>query len=833
MKLLHNNIELLSPVGSWEALVAAVQNGADAVYLGGKQYNARQYADNFDIQQLKKAVDYCHLRGVSVYLTLNTLLNDREIEGLYKYIVDIYNMGMDAVIVQDVGVAKLIHALAPELELHASTQMTVYNLEGVETLKKLGFSRVVLARELSLDQIEYICRNTELEIEVFVHGALCMCYSGQCLMSSIIGGRSGNRGCCAQPCRLSYELIDFSGGSRVYKGSKGKYLLSPKDLSLIDYLPQLGKAGVKSLKIEGRMKRPEYVAVVTKIFRKYLDNNIKIDKTDYKKLLQMFNRGGFTQGYIKSEVGPDMMSLERPNNWGVYIGKVLSYKKSGRTATVKLSERLNVGDGIEVWTSEGESYGTIINRILINNKEVPSAFENDIVNIDMKGEISAGDKIYKTSDIQLNNEVRPSFQPDASIRKVPVYANCTIKLGKPMRIRLWDEQGNFVEHAGSVIAEKAINKPLDKEKVQEQLMKMGGTPYYLAGAELDIEKGLSLPISEINGVRRSAVEKLNEKRLSIYKRPHLKIDKVKKANERLFLRNEKAGLKKRVCISVQVNEYKQAVKLLECEFDRLYIPAGLLKDNRQNEDIDELIRLYKQKGIQVVCVLPRIILKPQEKVYKDITEKLDSIGVHTILTGNIGLISGFQDKYDLIGDYSLNVFNSMASEFYKELGIKSITLSPELNFKQIRDLYKMQEMQYEIIAYGRLPLMITENCAIKNASYAAGVKHVCRCDGISFGLRDRKGAVFPILKDKLSCRNEILNSQIIFLADNINDIIITGVDYIRLMYTVESPDRCKEITELYHCALNYGQDKAIKKYESLVNEIEREGYTRGHYYRGV
>ena len=220
---MHNNIELLSPVGSWEALVAAVQNGADAVYLGGKQYNARQYADNFDIQQLKKAVDYCHLRGVSVYLTLNTLLNDREIEGLYKYIVDIYNMGMDAVIVQDVGVAKLIHALAPELELHASTQMTVYNLEGVETLKKLGFSRVVLARELSLDQIEYICRNTELEIEVFVHGALCMCYSGQCLMSSIIGGRSGNRGCCAQPCRLSYELIDFSGGSRVYKGSKGKY----------------------------------------------------------------------------------------------------------------------------------------------------------------------------------------------------------------------------------------------------------------------------------------------------------------------------------------------------------------------------------------------------------------------------------------------------------------------------------------------------------------------------------------------------------------------------------------------------------------------------------
>ena len=832
---MYNNVELLSPVGSWEALVAAVQNGADAVYLGGKHHNARKYASNFDEEQLKKAVDYCHARDVAVYLTLNTLLNDKELKELYKYIAYIYNIGIDAVIVQDIGVAKLIRSIAPKLHLHASTQMTVYNLDGVNMLKELGFSRVVLARELSLEQIEYICQNTDVEIEVFVHGALCMCYSGQCLMSSMIGGRSGNRGCCAQPCRLPYDLVNLSTGNKVYQYLRDKYLLSPKDLSLINYLKPLEKAGVKSLKIEGRMKRPEYVAVVTRIYRDCLDSGQKINQEDMNALLQIFNRGGFTQGYLTQTSGPDMMSLERPNNWGINIGEVISYNKGNFRAEIKLTGQLNVGDGIEIWTKDGQSYGSMVSCIWGKHQRIKTASSDDIVQIEIKGRISSGDKVYKTSDSQLNREAKQTFDSNANIKKVPIYGHYTIKLGKPIYVSFWDDCSNFVEYTGVKIAEKALNKPLDGEKVKEQLMKAGDSPFTVETIEINMEEEVSLPVSEINAARRNALSQLEQKRILKY-RPSflLKEEELHSAYQNVLLQFNKDKAKKELKLSVQVREYSQAVELIHCDFDRIYLPAGMLADKKDRQEIYCLTKQYISKGIDVVYTLPRVILRNEVKLYQDLIGCLDEFGIHMVAVGNIGLINMVKKnaEYKLIGDYSLNIFNSVASVFYKELGFESITLSPELNFKQIKNLYKISDMGYEIIGYGRLPLMITENCAVKNASAAAGEKPICNCTDVQYALKDRKGAKFPIVKDKLTCRSEILNSQVLFLADRVDDIQNSGIDSVRLMFTTEPPEVCREVTEFYINALKFGEE-ALQKHSELLRKIEKEGFTRGHYYRGV
>ncbi len=410
--------ELLAPVGSLESLYAAVQNGCDAVYLGGKSFGARAYAQNFDREELRTAFDYAHLYGVRIYITINTLYKDDEISSVLEFVKELYDDGVDGVILQDLGMAQLIHQTFPELELHASTQMTVHNLEGAKYLEGLGFSRVVLAREMTLEEISEIVKGTSLEVETFIHGALCISYSGQCLMSSLIGGRSGNRGRCAQPCRLPYTLVNRKTTEKIVsdlttfqKGKssstlKGRYLLSPKDISTLEIIPSLIQAGIKSFKIEGRMKRPEYAAAVTSIYRKYIDLALKepksyqVDPQDIENLSQIFNRGGFSLGYYQGKTGRSMMSYLRPKNWGVKIGEVISYNPRNNLCKIKLTGKLESGDGIEIWTDQGENPGTLVQSTQLSN---------ELVTLTIKGKINAGNPVYRTSDKILLDDLAKTY----------------------------------------------------------------------------------------------------------------------------------------------------------------------------------------------------------------------------------------------------------------------------------------------------------------------------------------------------------------------------------------------------------------------------------------
>jgi len=421
--------ELLAPVGGKEAFRAAVQNGADAVYLGGQLFSARQYADNFDRAEMNTAIEYAHIRGVKVYVTVNTLVADSEFGELVDYLKFLHEAGVDAIIVQDPGIAMVVQELLPGLALHASTQMTIHNSSGAVSLKSLGFARVVLAREVSLREITQIKQKTGMELEVFVHGALCVSYSGQCLMSSMIGGRSGNRGRCAQPCRMEYTFVDEKKGVLADPAKTGTHLLSPRDLNMIQYIPELAQAGIDSLKIEGRMKRPEYVAAVTRVYRDALDryrtspDDYSVPEKDLKDLTQIFNRG-FTTGYFFGKQGRDMMSYKRPNNRGLRLGRVTRTDWAAKMAELALEDSLHQGDGIEYWITDGGRAGVVVNRILAGGlqgkeageqaagagKQVTEAGPGEKVWVPYTGKVKPGDRVFKTHDAELISQAEQSYK---------------------------------------------------------------------------------------------------------------------------------------------------------------------------------------------------------------------------------------------------------------------------------------------------------------------------------------------------------------------------------------------------------------------------------------
>ena len=481
-------IEILSPAGDFESLKAAVQNGADAVYIGGKCFSARQFANNFDDDQMIEAVRYCHAYNVKLYVTMNTIMDNNVLVEAVKYASFLYHAGVDALIIQDIGFLKLLREILPDFEIHASTQMTVHNLDAVNMLYDMGVKRIVLARELSLDEIKYITQNTKAEIEVFVHGALCICVSGQCLMSSMIGGRSGNRGRCAQPCRMQYS----------FDNEKRKYYLSPKDLACADFIDRVADSGVTSLKIEGRMKRPEYVAIVTSIYKKAVCGDFTQD--DMQKLMQIFNRGGFTNGYYFGRNGSKMMSPERPKNWGTYLGKVI--EKKGKFARILLEKPLKTGDGVEVF---GKETGAPVGSMRVDGNTVDSAFEGQVAEIYLEG-ASKGDIIYKSLDIELMNEAENSYN-GKNVRRVPVHGKFDAFFSEGMSFELKTEQGISAKVAADA-PEAAVKTPTTRENIEDAFSKLGDTPFCLAGIDINIEDNIRIPVSKLNDLRRRAVEEL-------------------------------------------------------------------------------------------------------------------------------------------------------------------------------------------------------------------------------------------------------------------------------------------------------------------------------------
>ena len=505
--------ELLAPAGSFEHFKAAVENGADAVYFGGKTFNARQYADNFTYDEIRRAVKYAHSKGTRVYMTLNTLVGQEELEQALLQAEEGADAGVDAFIVQDMGLAGLLKKKFERIPLHLSTQGTVYDAEGVRYAESLGFKRVVLAREMSLEDIKKCAEETDTELEVFVHGALCMCLSGQCAMSSLIGERSGNRGSCAQPCRKRYSLETFEG-ERI--GEPG-FLLSPRDISYIDELEGIIKAGVTSLKIEGRLKSPEYTALTVRTFRKYLDETFEsgekamVLKEDIENLEQIFNRGGFSRGYLYGKQNSGILSGESPKHIGLFLGTVKNIRQSSvnsgkNVLEIELRRGLSVGDGIEV-IGKGMP-GGIVTYIKSSGGNVKSAAAGEKVWAgDIQGRIKKGDMVYKVSDKALMKDIRKTYEK-ADTDREPVTGYFSARKGSRAVFEAVDSHGRKARAEGSIILEKAEKAPTDRDSVLKQLSKTGNTPYVLSECSLDMEEDLMIPLSEVKKVRREALERL-------------------------------------------------------------------------------------------------------------------------------------------------------------------------------------------------------------------------------------------------------------------------------------------------------------------------------------
>ena len=800
------DVELLAPVGSFEALKAAVQNGANAVYLGGKDFGARASANNFDRDELKEAVKYAHIRGVQVFVTTNTLRKENEIEDFLEYAKFLYDIDVDAIILQDIGMARLIKRELPDFELHASTQMVAHSLEDVKYLESVGFDRVVLAREVTVEEIKYICDNCKADIEVFVHGALCVCYSGQCLMSSMIGNRSGNRGRCAQPCRQRYELIDVYTGEVV--NSNGDYLLSPRDLNAIEEIDKVIDAGVHSLKVEGRMKRPEYVATVIDGYRKTIDeylatNKLNVSDETINDLYTIFNRK-FTKGLLLGDVGKDMMNSQLPNNQGLYVGTVVDYNKKAKRLKIKLANTLKKGDGINLG-------GGTIGRIIKNGNIETIGYKGETIELDFVGEARKGQIVFKTSDSELMDRVQATFTQDKEFVKNIIDAKITIKLGQKPILTLKDRHSNEATIEGDKIVEEAMKVALSKEKVETQLRKLGNTPYELDLLEIELDDNVSLPISLLNQMRRDCIELLDKERVSIKNRKYK--NKTIKYKPVQYNRNKQQE------ISVKVKNLEQLESALECGLDRIYY--------EDTNTIDKAMRLAMKYDKKVIYSAPRII---RNKEYNHLA-KANNAGVESVQVGNYGSIDYFKDK-KLNIDYYLNAFNSETINYYKEIGADTLCISQELNINEIKETIKYTDINIESVVYGYTPLMITEYCPM-------GVivrdckkdKRVAKCKESIYALRNSKGDEFRVSQD-IFCRSTIYNSNVTCMLDNLYELHEIGINVLRLDFTLEDKDTVKEVIEAYQEVLSNDYKlgtKAIK----LYNKLDEKGTTAGHYYKGV
>ena len=680
--------ELLAPAGSPEALRAAVEHGAGAVYLGWGTFNARRGARNFSQEEFAQAVAYCHIWGARVFLTLNVLLTDRELPEALETARTASRLGVDAVLVQDWGLFDLLRRALPDLPLHASTQMSIFTSGGACELAAGGCERVVLARECSREETAAICASCPAEVEVFVHGALCMCYSGQCAMSAVLGGRSGNRGRCAQPCRLPYGVNEAAGEQRP---------LSLKDSSLAGRLGEMAEMGVSCLKIEGRMRRPGYVAAVTGIYARLLEERRGPSPQERDILERAFSRSGFTSAYWRGRKGPEMLGF-RP--------------ESAAPA------------------------------------EEPSPPEAD--------------------------------------RRVPVSFTCTVKAGVPCSLRAEDGRGNRVTASGP-LPEPAGRRDLTAEDLSARLAKTGGTPYRCGRVDAEVEPGLYLSAASLNALRRSALDALSAARsLPPARREHLPPPPLPEA--------DCSEAEPRFTVSV-VNAAQLTGGLLDFRPARVYVPLELLAE----------VPSLPEADTEYCAILPRIWRDRDEDLLRRWLDKARALGAGGLLLGNLGHFPLVRDGgWRLYGDYGLNVFNSRSLVYLREKGLESACLSFELRFSQIRDLRKV--LPAEAIVYGRLPLMITENCLIQNS---AG----CRCDRPNF-LNDRTGAAFPLLP-AFGHRTEVQNSRPLWLADR-TDWRRLGLAYGRLRFTTETPEVCCQVFRRY-----------------LEHAAPAGEFTRGLYLRGV
>lgn len=836
---MKRKIEILAPAGSYACFQAAVQAGADAVYAGGPRFGARAYADNFTEEELIRAIREAHVYGVRFYLTVNTLLKEHEIEELYDYLAPFYKNGLDAVIVQDVGVFEFVRTHFPDLDIHVSTQMTVTGADGASFLEEQGAVRVVPARELSLNEIREIREKTNLEIECFVHGALCYCYSGQCLMSSMIGGRSGNRGQCAQPCRLPYTV----------DGEK-KHFLSLKDICTLELIPELIEAGIDSFKIEGRMKKPEYVAGVTAMYRKYTDLYLKNGKKGYtvsdqdrEMLMDLYNRGGFHTGYFKKHNGRDMLSLDRPNHAGVAAIRMTSQK--GRGVRGIALTRLNSGDVIE--TGRGKDNYTI-------GKEVRAG--ETLSFLVPKGMMfSKGTVFHRVRNNQIIEELKTQYSQGT--RKRSITGTLFLEEGSPAYLTVTcestdDKDPVIVTVMSDTIVQAAQSRPLEEKQIHAKLSKTGNTPFFFQILHIEMGAPVFLPVQELNSLRRNALAQLQNELEEKYCRENadMKMSDVGKTRcqEAKF---QEPGVEKPlyttpdasaenlssqapsvvpyqdVSFSVLVETREQLaclsgyVRENPLKMKRIYVDSQIIRAFSEDKTIHSLLQSIRSKDIEVYAALPHVFRSPDRVYYQNWINQpeyrvLDGVLVRSLEEIRLLESTGFDKKTIL--DHNLYVFNSFAKKFWREKGISEFTAPAELT---CNELGALGIHEAELIAYGRLPVMLSAQCITRT-------RHECRKANDMTCITDRYGNNYPVRNCCNSCYNVIYDTSPLCLSQYLEEIRALRPLTLRLQFSIEGAEEMKKTLRQFELALQSGttSDTAIAANKKL-------SCTDGHFWRGI
>ena len=807
-------MELLAPAGTMENFMAALESGADAIYLGGKVFNARAHAANFGIDELREAVRLAHILDVSVYVTVNILIGDTELKDLEQYIKDLDSIGVDAIIVQDLAVAEIAKRVAPNIHLHGSTQMTAATLDAVRFYESLGFTRVVLARELSLKEIQHICKHCKAEIEVFVHGALCVCYSGQCLMSSFIGGRSGNRGACAQPCRLPYELLDSKGESVLPKHEA--YLLSPKDLNYSEHMNELVAAGVTSFKVEGRMKKVSYVRQVIGTYREILDE-ASIHENQRKALASGFNRG-FSTAYLEDTVGRQMMTVVAPNHQGKPIGE--SYTKKGEVY-LSLTEPIEQGSLVKILQSNGSvTYYTVddewtcVSDTLYKGRPAEGLAVGQLY-------LASTPKNTKSRGLQeFTRKYDMSVYLSVGSNGETNYTELTAILDSGLSVTVTNE---YVP----AIANKV---PTSLEKVTEQLGRLGNTLFRLS--YVDIPDGPYMwPASVLNALRRDAVTALETALITHHVESWQALQVTGDVDYDFKAQHE---LSYDTCpmISARVDEIEGVKAAISGGVQKIVFGGDRLSRIPYALSIyDEVARLCAQSDVICTFATPRVVKDDEVEAYKHTLEAIvqahpDSISIHVpqalLWLRELGYTGAIE------ADTGLNIFNTPTLHFWEQLHISCVNPSQELTLKQITELAKHSHVPIETMIHGYTEMMISEYCAI--ASFVGtGSKVNCPmpCVKESYSLKDRKGEIFPIRTDPY-CRMHIMNSHEMDMRAYVPMLLQKGISILRIDGRHMKPSYVKDIVSQYVGIATGTMEAPPKKIDS-----QGESITRGHYFRGI
>ncbi|MEA3199950.1 MAG: family peptidase [Thermoplasmata archaeon] len=826
-------VELLAPAGSFEALVAAVENGADAVYLAGQHFGARKFAKNFTDEELRAGIDFAHVRGVKVFVTVNTLVFNDEFADLVPFLATIREAGADAVIVQDLGIMRILRDLFPDLPLHISTQATVHNSKGVKWLEDLGAERAILAREMTLKDITQMKQKSGAELETFVHGALCYCYSGQCLMSSVIGERSGNRGACAYTCRLPY---DMTANGEVMPEVEQKHVLSSKDLNQIESIPQLIESGVTSFKIEGRMKRPEYVAVVTRAYRtaieRYYAGDFHITAAEHKAVMAVFNRE-FTPGYLEGKEKWAFTSWDTDGNRGTPLGEVVA---SGRGfVTVKLFDALHVKDGISVIHAphEGsqrdeapEEYGFTVTQIDFGGRWITEATPGMTVTLKGFAPSGPGDKVYKTADHETLETARATFQ-GPPLRRVGVALRATLEVGKPIRVELRDTERDVTATHEGFVVQPARKAPLAETTVREHVTKLSETPFDADTVEVRVAPNAFVPLGELNEARRGAVAALEKAIAERYHRAPLAapapptfptaqrrralslavncwgLDNVRAALEggarTIYYTGLKVG-----GLQPKWDPLVEAAALAEAHGAKLWIASGMIQKDWEVEALRDAVREIRA-----------------------------SPAFAGVLAGNHGACQVAKEEgVPFVADWPINVYNSVTTNFLTQHGAARITLSPELTLEQMADVARHTEAPLEALVHGRLTLMTSEYCSIGHATACQMPGGTwAPCHETAYSLQDRTGARFPLATDG-ACRMYILNAVELAMLNRLPDLAAAGLDVLRIESIGTAPDALREQVRLYLQVLARPGHAVTRGEWKALETTCPDGFTTGHFYRG-